>query len=143
MRIWAVANQKGGVGKTTSVVALGGLLAERGKRVLVVDLDPHGSLTSWFGYDPDTIAHSVFDLFQHQGKVPEALKGYAEASQRDPEDYEMLAAMAMFWIALDDMEQATDYLRQYLENGGTTQRELFQGWLTGSETSEESQGPPS
>ena len=73
MRIWAVANQKGGVGKTTSVVALGGLLAQRGKRVLVVDLDPHGSLTSWFGYDPDTIAHSVFDLFQHQGKVPEGL----------------------------------------------------------------------
>lgn len=73
MRIWAVANQKGGVGKTTSVVSLGGLLAERGKRVLVVDLDPHGSLTSWFGYDPDTIAHSVFDLFQHQGKVPEGL----------------------------------------------------------------------
>ncbi|MGO1463635.1 MAG: ParA family protein [Oleiphilaceae bacterium] len=73
MRIWAVANQKGGVGKTTSVVALGGLLAERGKRVLVVDLDPHGSLTSWFGYDPDTLAHSVFDLFQHQGQVPEGL----------------------------------------------------------------------
>ena len=71
--IWAVANQKGGVGKTTSVVALGGLLAESGKRVLVVDLDPHGSLTSWFGYDPDTIAHSVFDLFQHQGKVPDGL----------------------------------------------------------------------
>jgi chromosome partitioning protein len=73
VRIWAVANQKGGVGKTTSVVALGGLLAERGKRVLVVDLDPHGSLTSWFGHDPDTISHSVFDLFQHQGKVPEGL----------------------------------------------------------------------
>ncbi len=73
MRIWAVANQKGGVGKTTSVVTLAGLLAERGKRVLVVDLDPHGSLTSWFGYDPDTIALSVFNLFQHQGKVPDGL----------------------------------------------------------------------
>lgn len=73
MRIWAVANQKGGVGKTTTVVALGGLLAERGKRVLVVDLDPHGSLTSWFGYDPDTLSHSVLDLFQHQGKVPDGL----------------------------------------------------------------------
>jgi len=73
VRIWAVANQKGGVGKTTSVVTLAGLLAERGKRVLVVDLDPHGSLTSWFGYDPDTIALSVFNLFQHQGKVPDGL----------------------------------------------------------------------
>ncbi len=73
MRIWAVANQKGGVGKTTSVVALGGLLAASGKRVLVVDLDPHGSLTTWFGYDPDTLTHSVFDLFQHQGKVPDGL----------------------------------------------------------------------
>lgn len=73
VRIWAVANQKGGVGKTTSVVTLGGLLAEQGHRVLLVDLDPHGSLTSWFGMDPDTIAHSVFDLFQHQGKVPDGL----------------------------------------------------------------------
>lgn len=84
MRIWAVANQKGGVGKTTSVVTLGGLLAERGKRVLVVDLDPHGSLTSWFGYDPDTLAHSVFDLFQHQGKVPEGLPAQliTETSQK-------------------------------------------------------------
>ncbi|PAV26188.1 cobalamin biosynthesis protein CobQ, partial [Tamilnaduibacter salinus] len=60
MRIWSVANQKGGVGKTTTVVALGGLLAARGKRVLVVDLDPHGSLTSWFGYDPDRLSHSLF-----------------------------------------------------------------------------------
>jgi chromosome partitioning protein len=73
VRIWAVANQKGGVGKTTTVVTLGGLLAEQGHRVLMVDLDPHGSLTSWFGLDPDRIAHSVFDLFQHQGKVPEGL----------------------------------------------------------------------
>ncbi|WP_203140638.1 ParA family protein [Marinobacter mangrovi] len=73
MRIWAVANQKGGVGKTTTVVTLGGLLAESGKRVLVVDLDPHGSLTSWFGHDPDSLAHSAFDLFQHSGKVPEGL----------------------------------------------------------------------
>jgi chromosome partitioning protein len=73
VRIWAIANQKGGVGKTTSAVALAGLLAAKGKRVLLVDLDPHGSLTSWFGHDPDSLSQTAFDLFQHQGKVPAGL----------------------------------------------------------------------
>ncbi len=73
MRVWAVANQKGGVGKTTTSVALAGLLADAGKRVVVLDLDPHGSMTSYFGHDPDSLEHSVFDLFQHQGTVPEGL----------------------------------------------------------------------
>lgn len=73
MRVWAVANQKGGVGKTTTSVALAGLLADSGKRVVALDLDPHGSMTSYFGHDPDNIDRSVFDLFQHQGAVPEGL----------------------------------------------------------------------
>ena len=66
MRIWSIANQKGGVGKTTSVVALGGLLAEQGKRVLLVDLDPHGSLTSYFKQDPDSLERSLYHLFFEQ-----------------------------------------------------------------------------
>ncbi len=73
MRIWAVANQKGGVGKTTTTLALAGLLADAGKRVLVVDLDPHGSMTSYFGYDPDSMEHSCYDLFQHLGRIPAGL----------------------------------------------------------------------
>ena len=73
MKIWAVANQKGGVGKTTTVVGLGGLLAGAGQRVLLVDLDPHGSLTSYFRLNPDEIEQSVFQLFQHQGEVPRTL----------------------------------------------------------------------
>ncbi|MGB0468049.1 MAG: ParA family protein [Pontibacterium sp.] len=63
MQVWAVANQKGGVGKTTTAVSLAGLLAEAGYKVLLIDLDPHGSLTSYFGYDPDELELSVFDLF--------------------------------------------------------------------------------
>ncbi|EQM68078.1 cobyric acid synthase [Aquipseudomonas alcaligenes OT 69] len=61
------------MGKTTSSIALAGLLADAGKRVVVVDLDPHGSMTSYFGHDPDTLEHSCFDLFLHQGTVPDGL----------------------------------------------------------------------
>ena len=73
MQVWAVANQKGGVGKTTSVVALAGLLAEVGYSVLLVDLDPHGSLTSYFGQDPDELEHSVYDLFAGDAAVSKSL----------------------------------------------------------------------
>ncbi|WP_433736613.1 ParA family protein [Pseudomonas putida] len=83
MRVWAVANQKGGVGKTTSSIALAGLLAEAGKRVVVVDLDPHGSMTSYFGYDPDSLEHSNYDLFLHKGSVPQGLPGQLLLSTSD------------------------------------------------------------
>jgi chromosome partitioning protein len=73
MRVWAIANQKGGVGKTTTTIALAGLLAEAGKRVVVVDLDPHGSMTSYFGHDPDQLENSCYDLFLHKGHVPQGL----------------------------------------------------------------------
>ena len=66
MQIWSIANQKGGVGKTTSVVSLGGLIAEQGNRVLLVDLDPHGSLTSYFKQDPDSLERSLYHLFFEQ-----------------------------------------------------------------------------
>ncbi|WMO23562.1 ParA family protein [Vibrio parahaemolyticus] len=64
MIVWSVANQKGGVGKTTSTVTLAGLLSQKGHRVLMVDTDPHASLTTYLGYDSDTVSSSMFDLFQ-------------------------------------------------------------------------------
>ncbi|MFT4675830.1 MAG: chromosome partitioning protein [Reinekea sp.] len=69
MQVWSVANQKGGVGKTTTVVSLGALLAEQGHRVLLLDLDPQGSLTSYFGLNPDEIEQSAYDLFMNPGQA--------------------------------------------------------------------------
>lgn len=70
MKVWAVANQKGGVGKTTSVVSLGGLLAQRGYRTLLLDMDPHGSMSAYFRLDPDKTENSLYRLFQiKQSKI--------------------------------------------------------------------------
>jgi len=63
MRVWAIANQKGGVGKTTSTIALARVLVARGLRVLLVDLDPHGSLTRAFGVPEEPAPRGVADLF--------------------------------------------------------------------------------
>jgi len=62
--VWSIANQKGGVGKTTTTVTLAGLLSERNKRVLLVDTDPHSSLTTYLNFDADEVPASLFDLFQ-------------------------------------------------------------------------------
>ncbi|WDE03960.1 ParA family protein [Thalassomonas viridans] len=63
MVIWTIANQKGGVGKTTTTITLGGLLADQGHRVLLVDTDPHASLSYYFGIESEDLELSVFDLF--------------------------------------------------------------------------------
>jgi chromosome partitioning protein len=73
MRVWAVANQKGGVGKTTTTVALGCLLADQGRRVLMLDLDPQASLGSYFGYKPDEASATTYQWFAAPGKLDDAV----------------------------------------------------------------------
>ncbi|MDH5570519.1 MAG: ParA family protein [Gammaproteobacteria bacterium] len=73
MKIWAIANQKGGVGKTTTAVSLAGVMQNRGHKVLLVDLDPHGSLSAYFGVDPDVVEPSGYDLFQQTADVRSAI----------------------------------------------------------------------
>lgn len=84
MRVWTFANQKGGVGKTTSSVALAGLAAEAGQRVIMLDLDPHGSLSSYFRQDPDTAERSVLTLFQERKSLsPELVRQLIVQTQID------------------------------------------------------------
>src|ERR687885_315146 len=65
-QVLALANQKGGVAKTTTTLNLGVAFAEEGHRVLCIDLDPQGNLTMSQGLNPDTIERSMFDVLVHR-----------------------------------------------------------------------------
>ena len=73
-RVIAFANQKGGVAKTTTTLNLGVALAEQGKRVMAIDLDPQGNLTMSQGWNPDEIERSMFDVLVHKLPITEILR---------------------------------------------------------------------
>ncbi|MGM0923614.1 MAG: ParA family protein [Bacillota bacterium] len=73
-KIIAIANQKGGVGKTTTSVNLGACLAYIGKRVLLVDVDPQGNATSGIGIDKADVEHCVYDILVDDVDVTEVIK---------------------------------------------------------------------
>ena len=73
-RVLAIANQKGGVGKTTTAVNLGASLAERGHRVLVVDLDPQGNATTGLGINARTLERSIYDVLLHDVPIDDCIE---------------------------------------------------------------------
>jgi chromosome partitioning protein len=72
-QVIALANQKGGVAKTTTTLNLGVALAERGKRVLAIDLDPQSNLTMSQGIDPDDLERSMFDVLVHKTPIEDII----------------------------------------------------------------------
>jgi len=74
MRIIAVANQKGGVGKTTTTVNVASILASQGKKVVLVDMDPQAHMTTFLGIDPDQATEkSCYGVLTQSQSLEEAL----------------------------------------------------------------------
>jgi chromosome partitioning protein len=70
----AVANQKGGVGKTTTAINLGASFADLGYRTLIVDLDPQANASTGLGIDPRTLEHSLYDVLMHDVPLDDAVE---------------------------------------------------------------------
>jgi len=94
-RVLAVANQKGGVAKTTTVASLGAAMAETGKRVLLVDLDPQGCLTFSLGQDPDKLAVSIHEVLLGDVEPGATLVDTAEGMTLLPANIDLAGAEAM------------------------------------------------
>ncbi len=114
-RIIAVANQKGGVGKTTTTINLSACLADLGRKVLVIDLDPQGNSTSGFGVEKNDCENTVYELILEDCSVNEALV-HTQIKNLDllPANVN-LAGAEIELISKKDKEfvlrDATDYIR--------------------------------
>lgn len=114
-KIIAVANQKGGVGKTTTAINLSSCLAEAGKRVLTIDLDPQGNTTSGLGLEKEKIENTVYELMIGQCTVRESVsKTVVENLSIMPSDIN-LAGAEIELLGINEKEyilkNEVDYIR--------------------------------
>ena len=112
-RVIAVANQKGGVGKTTTAASLGAALAERGRPTLLVDLDPQAALTAGFGIDSYGLERTIYDALTDPAETPIAEVRYNLRPHLDiiPSNIDLAAAE----IELVVMEGRESILKRALE----------------------------
>jgi len=103
-RIIAIANQKGGVGKTTTAINLSSCLADKGQKVLSIDMDPQGNMTSGLGVDKDEVEKTVYDLIIGEAGIDEVIqKEVMENLDVIPTNINLSAAEIEL-IGIDDKE---------------------------------------
>jgi chromosome partitioning protein len=105
MRIISFVNQKGGVGKTTSVLNIGAGIAKKGKKVLLIDIDPQASLTYSLGIDGETVENTIYDVLKQTKNIESTILKISENLDIIPSNIELSGA---------DMELAGVAGREFL-----------------------------
>ena len=119
--VLAIANQKGGVGKTTTAINLSACLAQRGKKVLIIDIDPQGNATSGLGVDKRNLKQSVYDVLIHECEAGEAVVSTSvdgldmipssiELAGAEIELVSLMARERMLATALEDIKAVYDFI---------------------------------
>ena len=114
-RIIAIANQKGGVGKTTTAINLSACLAESGKKVLAIDLDPQGNMTSGLGVDKNELDNTVYELMLDECSINESMQQTVVDNLKIIASNVNLAGAEIELLGINDKEYilktAVDYIR--------------------------------